>query len=150
MSDLLDAVPADGELSLPADRDNVTDLLDNLIADGKIPLTVAVFLTPGYPGPGEPVYGTGKGITNRSMEYDTVSDWFPRFLAEESCRRRSRDTRLPRTRRAQRRRVELERHRLVCSGVVRQPPVWQCHRGQPQLWQHPRRQHLAVDHPDDG
>lgn len=83
MSDLLDAVPADGELSLPADRDNVTDLLDNLIADGKIPLTVAVFLTPGYPGPGEPVYGTGKGITNRSMEYDTVSDWFPRFLAEE-------------------------------------------------------------------
>ena len=53
MSDVLAAVPADGEIVLPADTNNVTDLLDNLIADGKIPLTVAVFLTPGYPGPGD-------------------------------------------------------------------------------------------------
>ena len=83
MSDLLEEVPADGEVVLPADTNNVTDLLDNLIADGKIPLTIAVFLTPGYPGPGEPVYGTGKGVTNRSVEYDTVSDWFARFVAEE-------------------------------------------------------------------
>ena len=83
MSDMLKVVPADGVLELPDTGSNVTDLLDNLIADRKIPLTVAVFITPGYPGPGEPVYGTGKGITNRSVEYDTVSDWNARFLAEE-------------------------------------------------------------------
>ena len=83
MSDILEAIPAEGEIALPEGADHVTDLLDNLIADGKIPPTIAVFLAPGYPGPGEPVYGTSKGITNRSVEYDTVSDWFARFVAEE-------------------------------------------------------------------
>lgn len=83
MSDLLEAIPAEGEIVLPEGTDHVTDLLDNLIADGKIPPAIAVFLAPGYPGPGEPVYGTSKGVTNRSVEYDTVSDWFARFVAEE-------------------------------------------------------------------
>ena len=83
MSDLLEAIPAEGEIALLEGTDHVTDLLDNLITDGKIPPTIAVFLAPGYPGPGEPVYGTSKGITNRSVEYDTVSDWFARFVAEE-------------------------------------------------------------------
>ncbi len=83
MSDLLEEIPADGEIVLPTNTSNVTDLLDNLIADRRIPITIAVFLTPGFPGPGEPVYGTGKGVTNRSIEYDTVSNWFARFIAEE-------------------------------------------------------------------
>ena len=83
MSDLLEAIPAEGEILLPEGTDHVTDLLDNLIADGKLAPTIAVFLAPGYPGPGEPVYGTSKGVTNRSVEYDTVSDWFARFVAEE-------------------------------------------------------------------
>lgn len=83
MSDLLEAIPAEGEIVLPEGTDHVTDLLDNLVADGKIPPAIAVFLAPGYPGPGEPVYGTSKGVTNRSVEYDTVSDWFARFVAEE-------------------------------------------------------------------
>lgn len=83
MSDLLEAIPAEGEILLPEGSDNITDLLDNLIADGKLAPTIAVFLAPGYPGPGEPVYGTSKGVTNRSVEYDTVSDWFARFVAEE-------------------------------------------------------------------
>lgn len=83
MGDILEAIPAEGEIALPEGADHVTDLLDNLIADGKLPPTIAVFLAPGYPGPGEPVYGTSKGITNRSVEYDTVSDWFARFVAEE-------------------------------------------------------------------
>ena len=83
MSDLLEAIPAEGEILLPEGSDNITDLLNNLIADGKFAPTIAVFLAPGYPGPGEPVYGTSKGVTNRSVEYDTVSDWFARFVAEE-------------------------------------------------------------------
>ena len=83
MSDLLEAIPAEGEIVLPEGSDNITDLLDNLIADGKLAPAIAVFLAPGYPGPGEPVYGTSKGVTNRSVEYDTVSDWFARFVAEE-------------------------------------------------------------------
>ncbi len=83
MSDLMRAIPSDGEVTLPEEGSHVTDMLDNLIADGKLPPTVAVFVTPGYPGPGEPVYGASKGISNRSVEYDTVSDWNARFLAEE-------------------------------------------------------------------
>ena len=83
MSDMLEQMPVLDEIELPDTGDNVTDMLDNMIAEGTIPPTIAVFITPGYPGPGEPVYGTAKGITNRSIEYDTVSDWFARFIKEE-------------------------------------------------------------------
>ncbi|MBQ9942253.1 MAG: hypothetical protein IJP03_04505, partial [Christensenellaceae bacterium] len=82
-SDIIRALPIGEDITLPADANNVTDLLDNLIADGVIPPTIGVFITPGFPGPGEPVYGASKGIVNRSVEYDTVNDWNARFIAEE-------------------------------------------------------------------
>lgn len=84
MSDMLKVVPVYDDMVLTeAEEGNVTDMLDNLIADGVIPPTIGLFVAPGYPGPGEPVYGTGKGVTNRSVEYDTVSDWYARFIKEE-------------------------------------------------------------------
>ena len=54
----------------------VPTVFDNLIAKGEMPVTVAVFINPGT-GPGE----DGRG--QRSVEYDTLSDRYARFLLEE-------------------------------------------------------------------
>ncbi len=48
----------------------VPAVFDNLIAKGEMPVTVAVFINP---GPGR----------QRSVEYDTLSDLYARFLLEE-------------------------------------------------------------------
>ncbi len=52
----------------------VPTVLDNLIAAGDIPVTVAIFLNPGT---------FADGRSNRSVEYDTLSDRYARFLLEE-------------------------------------------------------------------
>ncbi|MBY3987832.1 esterase family protein [Rhodococcus fascians] len=54
--------------------------LDNLIAKGEIPLTVAVFVEAGEFGPGYPIFG---GDDNRSAEFDSIEPTFVRFLTEE-------------------------------------------------------------------
>ncbi len=54
----------------------VPTVFDNLIAAGEMPVTVAVFLNPGA-GSGE------AGLSQRSLEYDTLSDRYARFLLEE-------------------------------------------------------------------
>ena len=56
-------------------------VLDNLIAAGEIPPMIAIFINPGHLGtelPKEPWKST-----NRSVEYDTLSDAYARFLLEE-------------------------------------------------------------------
>ncbi len=58
--------------------------LDNLISEGKIPPTIALFLSFGTKGPGQPLMGFNEGEVNRSFEYDTPSDWHSRFLTEEA------------------------------------------------------------------
>lgn len=55
-------------------RGYVPAVLDNLIADGEMPVTVAIFLAPG-------TFPDRK--SNRSVEYDTLSDRYARFLLEE-------------------------------------------------------------------
>ncbi len=55
-------------------------VLDALIADGAMPVTIAVFVEPGETGPGLPIYG---GTGNRSLEYDAQGDAYARFLLEE-------------------------------------------------------------------
>ena len=68
-----------------------TVILDNLIAAGSIPPTVAVFLEPGrrrHPPPDDPSVGAdGAGDivddAQRSLEYDTVSETYGRFLLED-------------------------------------------------------------------
>lgn len=59
---------------------NAPVVLDNLIADRRIPPTIAVFVMPGAPGPGTPVWG---GNDNRSVEYDTIDDRYATFLVDE-------------------------------------------------------------------
>ncbi len=69
--------------------------LDNLIAQGKIPVMIAVFINPGdiSAHPGTPTYTAVDAFAKkwsrtlsdsmRSTEYDTVSDRYPRFLRDE-------------------------------------------------------------------
>ncbi|MDP9374303.1 MAG: hypothetical protein M3Q65_17975, partial [Chloroflexota bacterium] len=56
-------------------QDFVPPVFDNLIADGAMPPTVGIFLNPG-------VYAD-TSASNRSFEYDTLSDQYARFLLEE-------------------------------------------------------------------
>jgi enterochelin esterase family protein len=55
-------------------KNYIPTAFDNLIADGSMPVTVAIFLDPGKK-PGDK--------SNRSFEYDTLSDQYARFLLEE-------------------------------------------------------------------
>ncbi len=54
----------------------VPTVFDNLIAKGDMPVTVGIFINPGS-GRGE------EGRGQRSVEYDTLSDRYARFLLEE-------------------------------------------------------------------
>jgi enterochelin esterase family protein len=55
-------------------RGYVPPVFDNLIHKGDMPVTVGVFISPGtFAG----------GRSNRSVEYDTLSDKYARFLLEE-------------------------------------------------------------------
>jgi len=54
----------------------VPTVFDNLISKGEMPVTAAIFINPGT-GPGE------EGRGQRSVEYDTLSDRYARFLLEE-------------------------------------------------------------------
>lgn len=55
-------------------REFVPIVFDNLIAKGDMPVTVGIFIQPGlFEG----------GRSNRSFEYDTLSDQYARFLLEE-------------------------------------------------------------------
>lgn len=55
-------------------------VFDNLIHQGKMPVTVGIFIGSGvFP----PVSEDAQFIGNRSFEYDTLSDQYARFLLEE-------------------------------------------------------------------
>jgi enterochelin esterase family protein len=56
-------------------------VFDNLIARGEMPVTIGVFVNPGQAGeevPADPWRGS-----NRSFEYDSMSDQYARFLIDE-------------------------------------------------------------------
>lgn len=55
-------------------------VLDNLIHQGKMPVTIGILINPGY---FPPVAPDQQPISNRSFEYDTLSDQYVRFLLEE-------------------------------------------------------------------
>jgi enterochelin esterase family protein len=55
-------------------KDYVPTVFDHLIAKGEMPVTVGIFINPG-------TFADGK--SNRSFEYDTLSDQYARFLLEE-------------------------------------------------------------------
>jgi enterochelin esterase-like enzyme len=73
----------------------ILNVIDNLIAQKKIPVMIGVFINPGdiTDSPGTPTYTFVKGYSEkwhrtlkdsmRSTLYDTVSDRYPRFLRDE-------------------------------------------------------------------
>ena len=58
----------------PAIKGFVPTVFDNLIAKKEMPVTVGIFINPGT---------FDDGRSNRSFEYDTLSDQYARFLLEE-------------------------------------------------------------------
>ncbi len=86
----------DGEGYAKRDGDHpALNVIDNLIAEGKIPVMIAVFTNPGdiAGSPGTATYqfveaygrkwGRSLRDSMRSTEYDTVSDRYDRFLRDE-------------------------------------------------------------------
>lgn len=66
-------VKADGSIRVPT-------VFDNLIHRGEMPVTVGIFINPGTFPATDPRL---PGRSNRSFEYDTLSDQYARFLLEE-------------------------------------------------------------------
>lgn len=66
---------------------NAHIVLDNLIADGRIPKMMAIFVEPGDKGEGMPIWSWqgefGLARSNRSLEYDSADEVYSRFLLEE-------------------------------------------------------------------
>ncbi len=56
-------------------------VFDNLIHAGAMPVTVGIFINPGHVGH-EPL-ASAWGASNRSFEYDSLSDQYARFLLDE-------------------------------------------------------------------
>jgi enterochelin esterase-like enzyme len=86
----------DGGAYINRDGNNPTlNVIDNLIAQKKIPVMIAVFINPGdiSDSPGTPTYNFVKAYSEkwnrtlkdsmRSTLYDTVSDRYARFLRDE-------------------------------------------------------------------
>jgi len=65
-------VNARGEFRVPV-------VFDNLIHKKRMPVTVGIFVSPGE----FPAVGEGKARSNRSFEYDTVSNQYASFLEKE-------------------------------------------------------------------
>ena len=68
-------VAEDGQFRVPI-------VFDNLIHEGAMPVTIGVFVNPGHRGTELPPPGWG-AKNNRSVEYDTLSDAYARFLVDE-------------------------------------------------------------------
>jgi enterochelin esterase-like enzyme len=86
----------DGEWYLDRQGNNLAlNVIDNLIAQHRIPIIIAVFINPGEIGgsPNTPTFSFVKAYSDkwqrtlkdsmRSTLYDTVSDRYPRFLRDE-------------------------------------------------------------------
>ena len=60
-----------------------TVVMDNLIHAGEMPVTIGIFIDPGHSGELADNRGWKPTPSNRSFEYDTLSDQYARFLLEE-------------------------------------------------------------------
>ena len=60
----------------------VPTVFDNLISQGKMPVTIGLFINPGHDLDAAPPENPWR-VSNRSIEYDEVSDTYARFLLEE-------------------------------------------------------------------
>lgn len=73
----------DGHAYMDSEGDfKVPTVFDNLIAQGKIPVTIGLFIDPGH-DKDEPTPESPWHASNRSFEYDEVSSKYADFLLEE-------------------------------------------------------------------
>ena len=123
-------------------------VFDNLIHAKEMPVTIGIFVNPGHFGETYPE-NQWRG-NNRSVEYDTPSDRYARFVIDELLPGSRQEVRAhDRPRPARHRRRQLRRHlrvhgRLGAAGCLSQGA--QPHR---QLHQHPRRPRLPGRHPQE-
>lgn len=68
-------VKEDGDFKVPI-------VFDNLISQGKMPITIGLFINPGHDINAAPAENPFR-VTNRSIEYDEVSGTYGKFLIEE-------------------------------------------------------------------
>jgi len=77
------AVFQDGQRAVnPAGSIRAPQVLENLIHQGAMPVTIGIFLTPGNRSESYPELGTSNP-NNRAQEYDAVNDRYARMLIEE-------------------------------------------------------------------
>lgn len=68
----------------PQGQFRATTVMDNLIHEGAMPVTIGIFIDPGHKSESLPeTRGWKPTPANRSFEYDTLSDQYSRFLLEE-------------------------------------------------------------------
>ncbi|MEJ7711813.1 MAG: alpha/beta hydrolase-fold protein [Pyrinomonadaceae bacterium] len=70
------AINPDGVLRVPV-------VMDNLIHRKEMPVTIGIFITPGQRGEEYPETLGTKNPSNRSAEYDALTDRYARFIVEE-------------------------------------------------------------------
>jgi enterochelin esterase-like enzyme len=66
-----------GSYMNPKGQFRTTTVFDNLIAKQQMPVTIGIFINPGV------FEGKGKKGSNRSFEYDSLTDQYVRFLEKE-------------------------------------------------------------------
>ena len=72
----------DGQLYVDeAGKYRVPIVFDNLIHDGSIPVTIGIFINPGHKG--DQPSPRALGSSNRSFEYNALTNQYTRFLLEE-------------------------------------------------------------------
>lgn len=69
-----DYVRTNGNWRVPA-------VFDNLIHQGHMPVTIGIFINPGHNGKYQPK--SPWRVSNRSFEYDSMSDQYAKFLTDE-------------------------------------------------------------------
>lgn len=67
----------------PNGQFRATVVMDNLIAEKAMPVTIGVFIDPGHKGSLPDNRGWKPTPQNRSVEYDTLSDDYAQFLIDE-------------------------------------------------------------------
>src|SRR5262249_52749460 len=75
----------------PKGQFRTTVVFDNLIHKKELPVIVGIFINPGTFPPCDP---DNKTVSNRSFEYDTLSDQYAQFLEKEILPRVGKEYRL--------------------------------------------------------
>ena len=84
----------DGQRAMnPEGSIRAPQVLENLIHDGSMPVTIGLFVTPGNRSDTYPDLGSGNP-DNRAQEYDAVDDRYARMLIDELIPQIARDYRL--------------------------------------------------------